>query len=200
LSQVDRKDQFLKKAAARSRLKHASFVPVTDCRIQGADQSIVYVVQEFAEGVTLWDLGKGPVHPTQRIAYQIAVQLASAIMHAHTFDYDFLNLSPKNIFLSPSGIARILTLGMYADEAKAIASHSGQRSRFVAPELHDNTYDHRSDLFSLGAILRYLLSAATDADEEAIDSVAVKLLMKNDRELRPENAQEALRLIAAQLK
>jgi serine/threonine protein kinase len=199
-AQADRKESFLRKAAARTRLKHASFVPVLDCRIQGTEQAIVYVVQEFAEGLTLWDLGKGPVRPTQRIAYQIAAQLASAMAHAHMLDYRFLNLSPKNIFLSPTGIARVLTLGMLAEEARELGSQSGLRSRFVAPELQHDAYDHRADLFSLGAILRYLLSAASDSDEESTDSFTVKLLMKSDPALRPENAQEALRMLSAQIR
>lgn len=199
-SQADRKEVFLRKAVVRACLRHASFVPVIDFRIQGPEPPIVFAVQEFAEGVTLWDLGKGTVRPTMKIAYQIAVQLASAIAHAHMFEYNFLNLSPKNIFLSPTGVARILTLGMHPNEAKELGSHSGQRSRFVAPELQQDKFDFRSDLFSLGGILRYLLSAASDADEEAIDSVSVKLLMKHDPDLRPENGQEALRLLSAQLK
>ena len=69
---------------------------------------------------------------------------------------------------------------MYVEEAKNLVSHSGQRSRFVAPELQQDTFDDRADLFSLGAILRYLLSAASDADEDASDSFAVKLMMKSD--------------------
>jgi serine/threonine-protein kinase len=107
---------------------------------------------------------RGPIPAAQAIDY--TVQAARGLAHAHERGIIHRDIKPSNLFLSDEGQIKVLDLGlsalMEADSAASFATAAG----FVVGTLHYMSpeqsagidVDARSDLFSLGCTMYYLLS------------------------------------------
>jgi len=118
-----------------------------------------YIVMEYLEGQTLSDL-LSRVHPLpEPDAAKIASRICEALEYLHKNQVVHRDLKPQNIMLCNDGSIRIMDFGI----AKSLAS---RRLTFVgftpamgtpdymAPEqVKGSRGDHRTDIYSLGAIL-----------------------------------------------
>jgi serine/threonine protein kinase len=160
--------RFLNEARAVGRLSHPGIAIIHDCAI---DQGIFYYAMEFCDGGTLqeWCDTKGPM-PWPEVR-QIAIQVASALDYAHAIGFLHRDLKPANIMLTGEGAARqikLIDFGLAIKLNTAIESSSATvrvdeqvfRGNFAtaSPEqILEQPLDHRSDLFSLGVTLWWLL-------------------------------------------
>src|SRR6266496_5610873 len=100
------------------------------------------------DGFSIWDLE------------DIARQVCQALDHAHGHEVVHQSLEPAKIMVQWDGMVKVLGFGMSAMNSLAIsapATHSAtfpEILHYASPEqLRDEPCDHRSMLFSLGAIL-----------------------------------------------
>src|SRR5262245_52177990 len=104
-------------------------------------------------------------------AIDLAAQIASALETIHRAGLVHSDIKPQNVFLTDNGRIKIIDFGLAtaADERSTLDVLG--TARYISPErILRRPFDHRSDLFSLGAILyemafgRSPFAAATTAD------------------------------------
>ena len=145
------------------RLDHPNVIRAFD-----ADQigELLYIVMEYVPGRSLDRVleERGPIAPADAVNY--TAQAARGLGHAHERGIIHRDIKPSNLFLSDEGQVKVLDLGlsalMDADSGASFATAAG----FVVGTLHYMSpeqgagieLDGRSDLFSLGCTMYYLLS------------------------------------------
>jgi eukaryotic-like serine/threonine-protein kinase len=159
--------RFEREAKAVAALSHPNILGIYDL---GRDGGIAYAAMELLRGETLRERLEEGALP-QRKALEYGLQIAHGLAAAHEKGIVHRDLKPENVFVTPEGRVKILDFGL----AKVSAAQSDEtRSPTVAatepgtvmgtvgymsPEqVRGKAADHRSDIFSLGAILYEMLS------------------------------------------
>jgi serine/threonine protein kinase len=150
-------------ARTAASLNHPNIVAIFDV---GTHEGAPYIVSELLDGETLRDrLATGSM-PIRRAIESVA-ELADALGAAHARGVVHRDLKPENIFLTAEGRAKILDFGLAkaAPDAAAVASGAATALKtqpgvvlgtvgYMSPEqVAGRPLDHRTDIFSLGAVL-----------------------------------------------
>jgi len=180
--------RFEREAKAVAALSHPNILSIFDF---GTDGGISYAVTEFLEGQTLREkLLPGPVSPKQAVDY--ALQIARGLSAAHEKGIVHRDLKPENLFVTRGGHLKILDFGLAKRvEAVAPGAETSAPTRsdhtepgtvlgtmgYMSPEqVRGLPVDHRSDIFSFGAVLYELLSGKKAFSKStASDSIAAIL-------------------------
>jgi eukaryotic-like serine/threonine-protein kinase len=161
--------RFADEAKATSLLNHPNIVAVYDI---GDNDGSPYIISELLEGETLRDrLSASSL--TRRKAIDTAVQILRGLAAAHERGLVHRDLKPENLFLTKDGLVKILDFGIAklgrqgeerADSDVATRSHTADGAivgtvGYMSPEqVRGLAVDHRSDLFSFGAVLYEMLT------------------------------------------
>jgi eukaryotic-like serine/threonine-protein kinase len=162
--------RFEREALAVAALSHPNILAIHDF---GTHDGTAYAVMELLEGETLrGKLDAGPIPQKQAVDY--ALQVARGLSVAHEKGIVHRDLKPENLFVSKDGHLKILDFGLAkkmeavsAEEQTSAPTVSGHTEPgtvmgtvgYMSPEqVRGLPVDHRSDIFSLGAILYELLS------------------------------------------
>jgi hypothetical protein len=159
-----RRHRFEHEARAAGLLNHPNVLAIYDV---GDSHGAPFLVTELLEGETLRErlhVGALPV----RKAADHALQVARGLTAAHDKGIVHRDLKPENLFLTKDGIVKILDFGLArlehppergsgvtatmpsGTDAGTVMGTAG----YMSPEqVRGETADHRSDLFSLGAVL-----------------------------------------------
>lgn len=130
-------------------------------------------VYDYVEGPTLRELVReqGPLAPARAVA--LARQLCQALAPLHAAGVVHRDIAPGNVVVAADG-AHLIDLGIARVRVDG-ASHDTTRLGtwgFAAPEQYGFAQtDARSDVFSLGRVLAYALTAA-DPQDASFDSAA----------------------------
>jgi eukaryotic-like serine/threonine-protein kinase len=157
--------RFEREARAVAALSHPHILAIHDF---GAADGTAYAVMELLEGETLRAKLVGGPLPARKAA-EYGAQLADGLASAHDKGIVHRDLKPENVFVTNDGRLKILDFGL-ALQGPGLAdgdeSHSPTWSRhtdpgtvlgtvgYMSPEqVRGRSVDHRSDIFSFGAIL-----------------------------------------------
>jgi len=167
-SDAEETKSFLSEARAVSKLHHPGIAMVHDCAL---DRGVFYYAMEYCDGGTLQDRCEkfGPM-PWPEVR-QVALQIASALDYAHANGFLHRDIKPANIMLNGSGKARqakVIDFGLAkkfnADTETSEATVRNDQENFrgnfatASPEqILEKPLDQRSDLFSFGVTLWWLL-------------------------------------------
>jgi TolB-like protein/Flp pilus assembly protein TadD len=160
--------RFEAEAKAVAALSHPNILAIHDF---GKADGVSYAVTELLEGETLrGKLDAGAV--SQKQAVDWAQQIARGLSAAHGKGVVHRDLKPENVFVTNDGHVKLLDFGL----AKRIEKGTGQTSAptdiahtepgtvmgtmgYMSPEqVRGLPVDHRTDIFSLGAVLYEMLS------------------------------------------
>lgn len=164
-------DRFQREKKIAGLFQHPNIVEATDA---GMFNGKPYLVSEFLVGSDLQDLvKKDGLLPWQR-AVSIIAQAAKGLDHLHRKGVIHRDIKPSNIFLTDDGVVKILDLGLarQASQSENATKHTmtGQvvgSPGFMPPEqFRGATVDARSDMYSLGCTLVYLLTGKPSSDEQ----------------------------------
>jgi eukaryotic-like serine/threonine-protein kinase len=162
----ERLRRFQQEAQAVAALNHPNILAIHGF---GEHEGSPYIVTEFLEGETLrgrLNSGALPVRKTTEFAEQMARGLAAA----HDKGIVHRDLKPENIFVTRDGRVKILDFGLakltpeVTPDAATLASQTepgvvmGTVGYMSTEQVKGQVADHRSDLFSFGAILYEMLS------------------------------------------
>lgn len=172
LDQVpDRLKRFEREVQTAARLSHPNIVTAYDA---GEEQGVHYLICEYIDGESLTELvrGSGPLDFSD--AMNCILQIARGLEYAHGQGVIHRDIKPANILIDDQGDLRILDMGLArlqqsSDDLLTNGSQTELTTSqffmgtidYMAPEQARNTKlaDHRSDVYSLGCTLYFLLMA-----------------------------------------
>lgn len=174
-------NRFLKEAMAHAQLKHPNIVVIHD---YVEENGVQFFVMEYVEGIDLhkWVAASGRL--TGQMACNYVRQVAEGLQHLHVHGLVHRDIKPSNLMhvlanqtggntpadtMLNQSVIKILDLGLArlsltsADQQASSDGNEGPVGTpdFMAPEQAVNAAkaDIRSDLYSLGCTMYYLLTA-----------------------------------------
>jgi serine/threonine protein kinase len=165
-----RRERLSHEARAAAALTHPGIATVY--ALEEIDDRL-FIATEHVVGQTLREqLSGGPLSPAD--AMQIAADVARALAAAHRGGVIHRDLKPENVMRSDSGAVKILDFGLARQTGPALppagtmAATAAARTDpgtvlgtvgYMSPEqVRGEVADHRSDIFSLGAVLYEMLT------------------------------------------
>lgn len=151
----DARSGLLREAQLLARINHPGVVQVFDVV---DDESYAAVVLEHVPGIDLASLAE---RPSVERCIQLALGITEGLAAAHAKGVIHRDLSPANILLTPDGQTKLTDFGIASLEGDfdRPGSRVAGSLHCMSPEqLRSDELDFRSDLFSLGCILYWLLS------------------------------------------
>ena len=156
-------DRFYKEGKAAARLSHNNIVQAIDVGV--SPDGYHYFVMEYIEGKTLYDIMQEGHSFSEAEALDIGIQMAEALTHAHRRLLIHRDVKPKNIILTPQGVAKLTDLGLAraTDDKLAAESEAGKAygtPYYISPEQirGEMDIDFRADIYSLGATIYHLVT------------------------------------------
>jgi hypothetical protein len=154
--------RFEQEARAVGVLNHPNILAIYDV---GTREGVPYLVTELLDGATL----RQELPVPRRKALDYARQVAAGMAAAHGKGITHRDLKPENLFVTRDGRVKILDFGLA--KVDAVGKDENTRTLETAPgvvlgtagymspeQVRGKPADHRSDIFSFGAILYELLS------------------------------------------
>ncbi len=186
--------RFEREAKAVAALSHPNILAIHDF---GTQNGTAYAVTELLEGETLRGKIDGAT-VSQKQAIDWCLQIAKGLSAAHGKGVVHRDLKPENVFVSNDGHVKILDFGLAkrvdaAPEAKTSAPTGSGHTEpgtvmgtmgYMSPEqLRGLPVDHRSDIFSFGAILYELLSGKKAFKRDTASDTIAAVLKEDPPEL-----------------
>jgi len=141
---------FMREYYALSALKHPRIIEVYE---YGVDRDVPFYTMELLDGQDLRDLS--PLPYREACLYLRDVASSLALLHARRLLHR--DVSPRNVRRTSDGHCKLIDFG--AMVAFGVPPNITGTAPCIAPEaLHGSSLDHRSDLYSLGALAYCVLT------------------------------------------
>jgi eukaryotic-like serine/threonine-protein kinase len=187
--------RFAHEARIIAKLDHPGILKV----IPVAEKTRAYVVLEYLEGQTLYDILKRRRPLPVCEALELASRLCDILDYIHRQDVVHRDLNPGNILISDDGRPRIIDFGVAKSPGMELSSTAGTPEYMSPEQLQGGRVDTRTDIYSLGMILQEMVTGneVSEQIEEVIlhamapnpsDRYASGAAMKADLDF-PENVQ-----------
>jgi serine/threonine protein kinase/Tfp pilus assembly protein PilF len=191
--------RFEQEARAAAALNHPNILAVHDV---GVHDGQPYIVSELLEGVSVRALIE--TRPRTDTWVPLAIDMCRGLAAAHDRGVVHRDLKPENLFVTRDGHAKILDFGLAKIVRRDAPTHVDVPTNrsltaphvlmgtlgYMSPEqISGQSVDHRTDLFSLGAVLYEFLSGqpAFAGGEHASDIIAAIL---KDQPIEPADADD----------
>ena len=209
----NRVKRFIQEAKAASALNHPNILTVYEI---GRAEDATFIATEFVDGVTLRQHMR---HRRLKLTevLDIAIQIASALVAAHTAGIVHRDIKPENIMVRQDGIVKVLDFGLakLTEKYDSLAGSEAVTAAFVDTEpgsvLGTVAYmspeqacgrevDARSDIWSLGVVLYQMVTLRAPFEGASKSHIIVAI---TDHDPLPMNhftaeVPEALELIVAE--
>ncbi len=160
-------ERFHREARAVALLDHTNIVRAYDVgKVVDGNTPIHFFAMELVEGENLEErvAREGPLSPVD--AANFIRQAGEGLAHAHSAGIVHRDIKPANLLVDADGVVKILDLGLakFFGEEPPSNAPAGQpifgTVDFLSPEqaLNSHTVDGRSDIYSLGCSLYFLLA------------------------------------------
>ena len=163
------REMFLDEARLAARLNHRNIVQTTEV---DEEDNRYYFVMEYLEGRTLHAALqlKGDRALPQTTLLWILCDVLAGLHYAHELtDFDgkplgvvHRDVSPRNIFLTYDGQVKLLDFGVAKAAGRGHETEAGElkgRIPYMCPEhVREKDIDRRADIFSVGVLLREVLT------------------------------------------
>lgn len=171
----------IQEKAVLERLNHPGIVQVFDLF---DEDGFYYMATEFISGVTVDK--KLPIGTDRFISETIVRDWAYQIfdifeyLHNQTPPIIYRDLKPKNIMIDTSGKVKLIDFGIartYKEGRSQDTEHMGSMVT-ASPEHYGAQTDARSDIYTIGATLHYILTNGKTMECNAFDIPSVRLFNK----------------------
>lgn len=200
--------RLLREAQAAALLEHSNICAIYEI---SENDKISFIVMQYVEGKTLAELLANESLTTEQ-SLNLAIQIADALMEAHTHNIIHRDIKPANIIVNEKGQVKVLDFGL----AKFIEAETNRETTqrfessgavmgtvpFMSPEqLRGKRLDVRTDIFSFGALFYEMLTGKQAfARENNAETISAILNDEPDLLLIPPIFQPILRKSLAKKK
>lgn len=166
----DRLRRFEQEARAAAALNHPNILAIYG--FSTTDDGAPYLIAELLQGQTLRERLQSGEIPLRK-AVDFALQATRGLAAAHARGIVHRDLKPENLFITRDGVVKILDFGLAKLVAPSVSESQISAATvsvtepgvvlgtagYMSPEqVRGQAIDHRTDIFSMGAILYEMLS------------------------------------------
>ena len=168
--------RFHREAKHASNLQHPNITTIYE---YGQAQNTAFIAMEYLEGRTLDKILK-----ERKLGFEeclrIAIQVTKALDKVHESGLIHRDLKPGNIMVLDDGNVKLLDFGIArASNESSITQHGTLVGTvlYMSPEqVRGDTLDHRSDIFSLGAVLYHMMTGVLPFPGKSFPEVCMAIL------------------------
>ncbi len=154
---TQRVEQFLREARTAGRFNHPNLMRIHSAGRTGKQY---YYSAEHVAGRTLEEIIAADGSFAAERASQVTCALASGLVQWEKHGLVHGGLNPTRVVETNSGDFKLMGLGLSRRGVDLMADLSPQELSYVAPEMIlDESIDSRADVYSIGALLYFLLTA-----------------------------------------
>jgi len=163
-------ERFQREEEIGARLSHPSILKVI--KMDGT-KSRPYLVMEFLDGKTLAEVLSKRKKLSEGEAVAFGVKVCDALEYLHANGIAHRDLKPQNIMVCGDGSIRLFDFGIARVEKARRLTFVGLTPTlgtpdYISPEqVRGKRGDHRSDIYSLGAILYEMVTGSTPFEGES---------------------------------
>lgn len=193
-------NRFSTEARAAAQLAHTNIVNVYDV---GNDGDIYYIVMEYIDGYTLKELIYKNAPLDNRLACDIAMQIAAGLENAHAHGVIHRDIKPENILLTKIGgklTAKVTDFGIAKANSleNTQGDYMGSVHYFSPEQAKGENVDQRSDIYSLGIVIYEMVTGTIPFEGESALDLAMKHIkspIPDPRMVNPKVAPEIVEII-----
>jgi serine/threonine protein kinase len=153
---TETRERFYREAKIAGQLQHRNLISVYD---MGEEEGRLYMVMELLKGDTLNDYLKRSQKLTLETCLDLMGQMCEGLAVAHGHGIVHRDVKPGNIFIQHDGSSLDFGVARLADSNMTASGFIVGTPDFMSPEqARGRQIDHRSDIFSTGAVFYYMLS------------------------------------------
>jgi serine/threonine protein kinase/tetratricopeptide (TPR) repeat protein len=178
------KTRFIREAQAAAALDHPHICTVYEIDEEG---DRIFISMAFVDGKSLKQkLAEGPLEFPE--ASDLASQIASALLTAHTQGIVHRDVKPANVMLTKKGQAKVMDFGLaklsWGADLTRTATVMGTAAYMSPEQVRGETADHRTDIWSLGCTLYEMLTGKRPFEIPETQAVFHAILSREPPALR----------------
>jgi serine/threonine-protein kinase len=153
------RERFYREVKVTAGLSHPNIVSVLDF---GEDAGRPFLVMELLSGLPLAQRVRADVSIDEAVSF--TQQLCAGLQAAHDLAVVHRDIKPSNLFVTDSGVLKILDFGLARLQASTLTANGSivGTPEFMAPEQAEGRrVDHRADIFSAGAVSARLMTGVS---------------------------------------
>jgi eukaryotic-like serine/threonine-protein kinase len=199
----DAKTRFLQEARAASTLDHPNICTIHE--VGETDEGQLYLAMACYDGETLKQRLQRGALPIDE-ALETAQQIARGLVKAHRSGIVHRDIKPANLMITADEIVKILDFGIAKLAGAAgltrIGSSLGTPGYMSPEQARGEEVDHRTDVWSLGAVLYEMVAGRRPFRGDHDQAVLYALFNQEPdpvEQLRPDAPPELVRIIGRML-
>jgi eukaryotic-like serine/threonine-protein kinase len=199
----DAKTRFLQEARAASTLDHPNICTIHE--VGETDEGQLYLAMACYDGETLKQRLQRGALPIDE-ALEAAQQIARGLVKAHRSGIVHRDIKPANLMITADEIVKILDFGIAKLAGAAgltrIGSSLGTPGYMSPEQARGEEVDHRTDVWSLGAVLYEMVTGRRPFRGDHDQAVLYALFNQEPdpvEQLRPDAPPELVRIIGRML-
>ena len=164
-----------------------------------------YLVREYVEGISLYEqvTAQGPLSPAK--VRSVTLSLCQVLNYLHSQHPPVIcrDVKPQNVVLDPSGHCHLIDLGTarhYRPEQQGDTVFLGTQVTAPPEQFGYQQTDQRSDLYSLGILMRFLLTGSFDSSTQDIGPGYLRRVIRRCTAFDPRNRYSSVQSVIGALK
>ena len=150
--------RFQEEIKTAARLDHPNIVPIY---FVGEHQGLFYFVMKYLEGSTIYQLVNAYGRFSETDTRKYISMICDALYYAHEMGIVHRDMKASNIMISSDGLATLMDFGVARSSETSELTMPGQivgTAEYMAPEQWFGEAEKRSDIYSMGIIMHYMLT------------------------------------------